>query len=779
MEPLLGLIDSITADDFRETPALLSHIYKHIICSDSIDFWRTIVLRCLEIYAGRSASQRTKWYLLHNVVNPIVAMDVMRHWNRGEQSKGPRFLDKVIIDSINSKIWKVNLPDPQDDLLQPRIDHTRMEVLQLSAMIVKYHHTILQDARKDFIKFGWTYIRLDDVINKHAAYVVIGYFIAHYETPAKIVTQIYFSLLKTNQNEGRALVTQALELMAPVMPKRCNTALTDRNPVWAVAPRRILAEESQNVQQMTCIFHFLVRHPDLFYHTRDKFAMLIIQCLRKVASPPNPSNESRKLALNLIWQWEERRVEGKMSEPLRSVSESPNTKKRKLESQQASSPSAVRQPEKAEFQIPAMGRQRMVKYLVEFIAQLNERYQLPSAKPRDTTAPALPSPSTELCKKAMSLLYNLLQPQYWGDLDVDLFPGVTDMVLASEKSAGLLAADPSETDKNDDKFITNIINTLQVVRIILNFKSDEWILKSMVQIQKILDKCLKSENPEVQDCLHMADQKDAGDRSIKPIVKRILDAVPEDVPMEDADADGESEAQTSEVISFLSGIATESMAASNYVSGINILWSLGSRKPSTIDQHIPAIMKSLQSKLARDHVSHYAALAHQASGIRPQQDPNAPTEMNAYDLEIQTGLILKAIEVTAMRMEILGDNRRPFLSVLATIVEKSLHVGLCEKILEMVEAWVFRSEGTWPTLKEKTAVLHKMISFEHRQDPTMLMKFLELVLRIYEDPKITRTELTVRMEHAFLIGTRAQDVEMRNKFMTSSTSAFPRPRAPG
>jgi transformation/transcription domain-associated protein len=769
LEPLLGLIDSITADDFRETPALLSHIYKHIICSDSIDFWRTIVLRCLEIYAGRSASQRTKWYLLHNVVNPIVAMDVMRHWNRGDQNKGQRFLDKAIIDSINTKIWKVNLPDPQDDLLQPRIDHTRMEVLQLSAMIVKYHHAILQDARKDFIKFGWTYIRLDDVINKHAAYVVIGYFIAHYETPAKIVTQIYFSLLKTNQNEGRALVTQALELMAPVKPKSCNTALTDRNPVWAVAPRRILAEESQNVQQMTCIFHFLVRHPDLFYHTRDKFAMLIIQCLRKVASPPNPSNESRKLALNmmwLIWQWEERRVEGKMSEPPRAVSESPNTKKRKLEGLQASSPSAVRQPEKAEFQIPAMGRQRMVKYLVEFIAQLNERYQLPSAKPRDTTAPALPSPSTELCKKAMTLLYNLLQPQYWGDLDVDLFPGVTDMVLASEKSAGLLAADPSETDKNDDKFITNIINTLQVVRIILNFKSDEWILKSMVHIQKILDKCLKSENPEVQDCLHMADQKSEGDRDIKPIVKRILDAVPEDVPMEDADADGESEAQTSEVVSFLSGIATESMAASNYVSGINILWSLGCRKPSTIDQHIPAIMKSLQSKLARDHVSHYAALAHQASGIRPQQDPNAPTEMNAYDLEIQTGLILKAIEVTAMRMEILGDNRRPFLSVLATIVEKSLHVGLCEKILEMVEGWVFRSEGTWPTLKEKTAVLHKMISFEHRQDPTMLMKFLELVLRIYEDPKITRTELTVRMEHAFLIGTRAQDVDMRNKFMT-------------
>ncbi|KAH8882770.1 hypothetical protein GQ53DRAFT_847315 [Thozetella sp. PMI_491] len=748
LDSLFGLIESITADDFRDTQTLLSYIYKNIICNDSVEFWRTVILRCLEVYAGKGASQRAKWYLLHNLVNPIVAMDVMRNWNQGE-ARSTRLLDKAVIDSINTKIWKANLSDAHDDLLQPRIDHTRMEVLQLSAMLVKYHYANLQDARKDFIKFGWTYIRLEDVINKHAAYVVIGYFIAHYETPAKIVTQIYFSLLRTSQNEGRALVTQALELMAPVLPKRCNVNSGDRNAVWAVPPRRVLAEESQNVQQMTSIFHFLV------------------------APPPNPSNESKKLALNmmwLIWQWEQRRVEGKRSEPLRAPSESPNTKKRKLEEVSAagSSPSAPKQPlpERAEFLIPPIGRQKMVKYLVEFIAQLNERYPVPS-KSRDTVVTPSPGPpmqSTDLIKKAMTLLYNLLQPQYWGDLDVDLFPNVTDVVLASDKTTATLAGDP-EKEKNDDKFITNIINTLQVVRVIINFKSDEWILKNMSQIQKILEKSLKSEHPEIQDCLHTADKELGEDRDIRPTVKRILDAVPEDIPMEDADAEGEPEAPTSEVVAFLSGIATESMAAANYGSGINALWSLGRRKPAALDQHIPAIMKSLQAKLARDHVAHYAALAQQVPGQRQGQDQEATPIMKDHELEIQTSLILKAIEVTALRMEILGDNRRPFLSVLATLVEKSLHIALCEKILDMVEGWVFRSEGTWPTLKEKTAVLHKMLSFEHRQDPTMLMKFLDLVIRIYEDPKITRTELTVRMEHAFLIGTRAQDVDMRNRFM--------------
>lgn len=782
LDALFSLVDSVTSDELRATPSLFSFLYSHVICSDSIDYWKSVVLRCLDIYAGKSSAQKTKCFLLRYVVNPIIAMDVMRNWN---QPRAQRLVDRTVIESINVKIWKVTPSEPQEDLTQPGIDHTRMEVLQLSAMLVKYHHSILQDARKDIIKFGWTYIRLDDVINKHAAYVVIGYFIAHYETPPKIVTQVYYSLLRTNQNEGRALVTQALELMAPVLPQRC-TAMQgdrnagDRNAVWAMAPRRILAEEAQNVQQMTSIFHFLVRHPDLFYESRDKFALLIITSLRKVAPFASSSTESKRLALNmmwLIWQWEERRVDGKLSDPRRSLSQSPNSKKRRLDGELVtSSPPAARQVaqvDRAEFQIPATFRHKMIKYLVESMAQINERYQLPSAKPRDTTStsgPALPAPqSTELCKKAMSLLYNLLQPRYWGDLDVDLFPNITEVVLASDKTTKILDTNVSEKDNNDEKFLTNIINTLQIVRIILNFKSDEWVLKSMPSIQKILEKCLKSENPELHDCLHLADKKYDDGRDVKSIIQRILDAIPEDVPMEDADAEGEPEAPTSEIITFLSTIATESLANSNYVSGVNILWSLSYRKPSIIDQHTVALMKALQTKLAKEHVQHYSAVvAHQQLGpMRPSQDPNAQTgELTTYELNLQTDLMIKAIQVTAMRMETLGDHRRPFLSVLATLVEKSQHVPLCEKILDMVEGWIFRSEGTWPTLKEKTAVLHKMLSFEHRSDQTMLGKFLELVIRIYEDPKITRTELTVRMEHAFLIGTRAQDVEMRNRFLS-------------
>jgi transformation/transcription domain-associated protein len=117
-----------------------------------------------------------------------------------------------------------------------------MEALQLTTMLVNYHHSILYDMRQDIINLGLAYICLEDIIIKHAANIVIGYCIAHFETPAKIVQQVYISLLESSYNEGSALLTQALELIAPVLPKLCNAVPDNRNTIWAVAPCRILTD---------------------------------------------------------------------------------------------------------------------------------------------------------------------------------------------------------------------------------------------------------------------------------------------------------------------------------------------------------------------------------------------------------------------------------------------------------------------------------------------------------------------------------------------------------
>ena len=759
---LFQLIDLTTADDLKLYPSLLAFIYEKIITSESVEYWRTIVMRCLDLYGIRGSSQRTKTFAFRNLVNPIFAMDIMRGYQQTPAQSSRRLMDKSLVEAIHNKLWKPQVIDLSEDNGQPGVDHSRLELLQMSALLLKYHHNLVSEARKDIIKFGWSYIRLEDTINKHAAYVLIGYFIAQFESPSKIVNQIYVALLKAHQSEGRALVIQALDLIAPVLPKRLTGPGDPRYPMWARWPKRILAEESSNLQQLISILQFMVRHPDLFYDAREHFIPLIIPSLSKIAPPPNPSNENKKLVLNVIeviWQWEERRVQGS-SRSVSQSSESPQSRKRRLEVSQgsSSSPAASLAPpaltERNEYLIPTHLRASLIKYLAQLISTLPERYPVPAVKLRELqpTPMHVTLPPNEICRKALGLFHDLLSPGYWTDLEVDLFPRMTESVLASDK-----------TDKQDEKTVTCIINTLQIVRVILNMKSDDWILAQLSQIQRLLEKPLRYDNAEIQDSLHTKDDEMDGHRPIKPLLRRVLDAIPKESNEEE---DMEIETPSSEFVTFLSVTATELMSVGNHVSSINILWTLVQVKPMVIDQHIPHIMRVLQGKLAKEHVALQSAGPGQMGmppGIRPGEPVQAVPEPK--DIEIQTKLILKTIELFSLRMATLGEHRRPFLSVLASLVERSQDKELCEKILSMVETWIFDSNEPWPTLKEKTAVLHKMLLFESRVDPSLLHKFLELVIRIYEDPKITRTELTVRLEHAFLVGTRAQDVQMRNRFM--------------
>lgn len=750
---LFEVIDGLSSDELKPTLALPKFIFHHIITNESIDYRRSVIMRCLDLYGQRDCSQKTKTYAFRNLVNPILAMDVQATWNRPANT--PKLMDKSMTESIQSRLWKPQLADLSEESSQAGVDHSRMELLQLSALLIKYHHQTVQDSRKDIIKFAWNYIRLEDIINKYGAYVLISYFIAHYETPFKIVIQVYVALLRAHQNEGRALVTQALDVLAPVLPTR--TAGTSgpeaRYPLWAKWPRRILAEETANLQQVMSIFQFLVRQPDLFYESREHFVQLIVPSLIKIAGPPNTSNDSKKLALNLIglvWHWEEKRVQAMEGNPTRSSAapESPNVKKRKLDdSSEALAPPASR----SDYVVSAELRGALIKYLITFITTIPERFVVPAARIRQlpTSKQTTPGPNGEMINKAVGLLRNLLSKDYWGDLDIDLYQKVTESVLASEKA-----------DKPDEKHKTAMINTLQVLRVLIGAKSNDWITARLPAIQKLLEKPLKSDDPEIQDCLHgLEDEMDISPKLPSP-VRRVLEAIPDEQP-DDEDA-MDTESSPSEFATYLSAIATETLSANNYVSSLNILWTLSKIKPAEIDPHIPAIMKAFSQKLAKDHV----AASTTQNGAQQQGQKPAEGVPDQEEFEMGVDLIFKTIELISVRMSHLGDQRRPFLSVLASIVERSQNIKLCSKVLGMAESWISHSTESWPTLKEKTAVLHKMLLFESRPDQTMLKKFLDLVIRIYEDSKITRTELTVRLEHAFLIGTRAQNVEMRNRFMT-------------
>jgi transformation/transcription domain-associated protein len=694
---------------------LTHHIYNEIIQKGSIEQWRNIIHKCLSLYTTAS-SQETKTFAFHFLVNPILAMDK----KRGSPTiNGEKLVDKSLIENVHNKIWRPNLGDLGDDSAQG-LDHSRMELLQMSALLIRDHHQSLAEARKDVIKFGWNYIKLEDIVNKQAAYVLIAFFIKHFDTPSKIVIQIYVALLKAHQHEGRPLVTQALELIAPVLRKRVPTRPDDKYPIWARWPRRILSEEGHNLHQMTNIFQFLVRHDDLFFDSREHFASWIVTALPKlVFQPPSPSAEYKKLFIKLvtlIWKWEHHRVE--LSRASGSPEVSPG-RKRKLDVMMAQSPSQGGST--GSEVIPPQLRALIVRHLVQFICRLPEKY---TQKP------------DEACTKALQLLKDFLGPEYWGSLEIDLYPKIMEEYLVTN-------------DISKDT-LPGFINGLHVLKVILDLKSDDWVLQQLPQIQKYLDKPLRSDSAEVQDSLQL-------------VLSRVLAALPVDkVDGEDEDEEPK-ESSDNQFVSLLTNIVQENLNT-NLMSSVHILHTLSIKRPSVIDRHIAALMKAFQ-KLGKDNLSTPAVGPMGTvvpNGVKPET-PGGNSQM--FDPATTTKLLCMVIDVAASRVSVLGDQRRPFLSVLAQLVEKSTDTTLCKKILGIVENWVFKSTETFPTLKEKTAVLSKMLSFENRQDPELCNSFLELVIKIYEDPVITKTELTVRLEHAFLIGTRAKDVHMRNRFL--------------
>ncbi|KAF2021383.1 hypothetical protein BU24DRAFT_487816 [Aaosphaeria arxii CBS 175.79] len=749
------LIDAVTAEELKPSTRLFDYIYEEIVSNESVDRWKTLVNKCIDLYTSRNTTQRTKTFIFRNIVNPIFAMDIKRNWDSlFGINRGTKLMDRAMTDTMHKRLWMPqSLTDTSEETAQLGVDHSRMELLQLTSLLLKYHSGMMQEARKDVIKFAWNYIKLEDIINKYAAYVLIAFFIAVFDTPVKIAIQVYQALLKAHQNEGRSLVMQALELMAPVLKKRIgNDSNPKAVPRWAQIPRKILSEESSNLQQLMSIFNFLVRHPDLFYEAREQLSAIIITALQKIAQPPNPSTEAKKLALNLIGlirTWEERTASeaGGASE---RASLSPSATKRKADGTPVP---ATTQPRG--FVASPNVRMVLIKYLIQFIAYLPEKYPVATPKPKDAAvAVQAPTHPAEICKKAVQLLHDLLSPRLWSDLDLD--------IMLTKKIEEILMAELKQ-DEKAEPFNVRMINTLQIVKVIINVKPDEWVLQRISQFEKILDKPIRSENADVQASLHAIDETEDGKNTLQPTLKRLLDVMPEPVTDEEGNVE---ESPSTETINFLGAVATEALSNGSYISAINILWTLCQKRPEEIDQHIPQIMKAFQGKMAKDHLASNSGMPGQPGGPPGMRQDGANPPADTKETEIQNDLILKVIDILAARMNELGENRRPYLSVLASLVERSQNNAVCLKVLDLVEQWIFHSTEPVPTLKEKTAVLSKMLLFESRQDSSLLTRFLDLVIRIYEDPKITRSELTVRMEHAFLIGTRAQDVEMRNRYIT-------------
>src|SRR6185312_7926761 len=270
-------------------------------------------------------------------------------------------------------------------------------------------------------------------------------------------------------------------------------------------------------------------------------------------------------------------------------------------------------------------------------------------------------------------------------------------------------------------------NALEVLNVILERKTSDWIITNIGQLHKLLEKSITSDKAKVQ-------------KSLYPVLAHVYKALP--------DVD-ESAAVDSEIEAFTTLVEKTIQDALNYpgpsvFTALMLVKAVGSKHLTNIDNFLPNLIQVVQ-KFAKEHIH-----------------GTAPQSKEVTHVEILT----MALQIVNSRIPSLSlEQRANFVQVLCQLIDKIKDNVLARAIFEMAKQWIIKKTDTLPTMKEKAKILMKMMSFESLEDKTLLEEYLDLVISIYSDPLFFRTDLTKKLEQAFLMGTRSNKPAIRNRFM--------------
>jgi transformation/transcription domain-associated protein len=348
-------------------------LYEHVALSEDTLFRRNILMRFLTWFPDPEYTLSQKAQFIHFVVTPILLIQA----NRPPMTDS--LIDSDFINQIHRIIWQ---PMNDSGAFADVDDMFRIEILNLTTTLVQYFPHLLDDVRKDIMKFAWAYISSnDDVIVKQTAYLLAARFFAAFPTPEKFILRAWTGLLRPPHPEGRATLRhEALATLAPSLPKPDSSQ--PGPPAWAKTTRRLLAEEG--MVTMITIYHLIVKQPQLFFPVRSLFVPHIANSLNKLGMTASAALDSRLLSidiLHVIFNWEQQATQNL---------------KQQL-------PSDEQHQDDSTWLTPLGLRENMLSYLVRLSTVIHDQ-------PARTT----------LLPKALSLLQLIVGPSGWSDVTVGL-----------------------------------------------------------------------------------------------------------------------------------------------------------------------------------------------------------------------------------------------------------------------------------------------------------------------------------------------------------------------
>ncbi|KAF8195850.1 FAT domain-containing protein [Mycena galopus ATCC 62051] len=320
--------------------------------------------------------------------------------------------------------------------------------------------------------------------------------------------------------------------------------------------------------------------------------------------------------------------------------------------------------------------------------------------------------------RALALLQKMVGPQGWRDVAF----GLRFFLKSLEQN-----------ELNSEPLIAQAIASAKVLQVIATEREDSWYIANAEVLQKLVRKGMNTDEYPLHDALH-------------PVFSRLMRLFP--LPKEEE----EQQDERSEFHAFVNTAISDGLRNTTALRGtLLMLKSVVEVSPERIEPYAANLMKLL-GRLTKEHVN------------------SAPTS-TGFDNSVR--LLIHILDICQLSVAFLADQRRWLLSTLVILVEKSKSPPVCSYILDLAKSWALVKQDAYPTMKEKASLLQKMVAFESRTE-SIYHSYLAVIYQIYTEPALRRSDLTARLEQSFILGCRAKDPELREKFLDLLDVSVPR-----
>ncbi|BEJ12109.1 hypothetical protein CspHIS471_0205690 [Cutaneotrichosporon sp. HIS471] len=322
-----------------------------------------------------------------------------------------------------------------------------------------------------------------------------------------------------------------------------------------------------------------------------------------------------------------------------------------------------------------------------------------------------------LSKRALDLFKEILSPKGLPNVSVKL--GFFNRTMSQDIT---------------EHTIATVSNSTEVIAAVAEVRDQAWIRSKLDVFRKLLEKVWVYDDPTLHEV-------------VRPLTERMFLELP-DEEVADSEDDGQK------LLKFVSATVNNGLQASLRST---------TELPGTI--FLLKCWLKVQPKQLHNETIASGLLRVLSNLVKVHTSTNGP--------DPSYRLIISVLDMLRDRVADLKEHRRYLVNILGALIDKSTNLTLCRYLLDLVRQWVVKDIDGPIVVKDKSLLLLRMASFEHRDDG-LFKQYLDLIFEVYELPQLNGTDITHRLEPAFLLGTRSKDAAQRAKFLDKLEQTLPR-----